>query len=419
MALLSLLRISYKGRIAAAHLEHGFRGASSMADAEFVTDFCREAGITCHVRHVDVAACRLKGESDETAGRRIRYEFFSEVLDMEGLCFVATAHNAGDVAETMAHHFFRGSGIAGLSGITERRSGIVRPLLKCSGEDLRKFLLEGGIPWREDVTNGENHYTRNKIRNQLFPWVRSNINEAADRALLGLADECSCVASKLKTEAGILLRLIARDHPFALAAWDSRASRRLSETQLPSVLRLQADLLGLPIIDRKRIASLCELIKSGRRARFQWAGETEICCDNSVTGWIERGNLKSPGEISVAMSEGERVRAPWGPWTIDLELKKRGDIGDGVLKCGSRRVAIPSVDAEGIATIFDANSFMKKNNSVFHVKMPWWNTYNTPVISWKSENSFENWLPGEKAKMHTEGVYVIIARVFAKSLRCL
>jgi tRNA(Ile)-lysidine synthase len=416
MALLSLLLMAYGGRIVAAHLEHGFRKEASIADAEFVASFCRASGITCHVRHSDVAALRRQGESAEMAGRRVRYEFFGEILERENLQFVATAHNAGDVVETMAHHFFRGTGIAGLSGIACRRGGIVRPLLRCSREGLRKFLTSLDIPWREDSTNDENRYTRNKIRNELLPWVRSNLNESADRSVLGLADECSRLSSRLAAEAKTILRLVARNHPFALAAWDSRAARRLSDTQLPSALRLQADLLGLPALDRKRLDEAGRLLKSGERRRFQWAGDVELCCDNCLSGWISREALAAPREISLVLGSGEKKSVEWGPWTIELEMKRR-DSQFSNLRSGASVIELSSDDESGVAVISGANSLAVKNNFVFHVRIPWWSADNTPVISWKSAKSFDACPVGVRRNVRCDGLYVIIAHVFSRAKR--
>jgi tRNA(Ile)-lysidine synthase len=412
MALLSLARMAFKGRIVAAHLEHGLRGEASVADARFVEEYCRTHGIACHVRHRDVAAGRAKGESCETAGRRIRYEFFEEIRRAENLPFVATAHNAEDAAETLTHHFFRGTGIAGLSGITGLRGHIARPLVRCARGDLRAFLRERGIPWREDETNALNRYTRNKIRNQLMPWVRSNINGAAERALLGLADECSGLSGRLASEASVLLRLVARDHHVALAAWDAPTARRLSDIQLPEVLRLQASLLGLPVLDRHRTLELCGLVRRGARARFQWAGNVEVCCDSALLGWVTRDMLESPPASRAALSGSCPASLRWGPWTLTSRLVRRS--GADCRAPGVWRGLMVSRDNCGILSISDVNSFTGKNKTGFHVKIPWWSARLTPFISWESENSFADWLPGVRKEVCGDGDYVIINDVCAQ-----
>ena len=412
MALLCLLRMAYGGRVEAAHLEHGFRGEASLADARFVQDFCRSSGIKCHVRHADVASLRRKGESVETAGRRIRYEFLSETSERENLPKVATAHNAEDAAETVVHHFFRGTGIAGLSGIPEQTGRVVRPILNFSRDDLRLYLRTLGIPWREDATNSENKYTRNKIRNELLPWARSNLNESADRSILGLAGECSRVSSRLLAEAGAMLRLVSRNHPLALAAWDSAATRRMSETQISSALRLQADLLSLPVIGRKRTVLLSEMIKNCRPGRFQWAGDIEVCCGGPLIGWIERSLLEPPPCEKIFLHHGDSRNFLWGPWTIELEMKHGGAFTPCGFQSASPLAEFSSRDSSGVIELSSFDNFMNIKIPGFHAKIPWWSAANTPVIYWKSENSFAVWCPGTRRDVRREGDYVIIARVF-------
>jgi tRNA(Ile)-lysidine synthase len=414
MALLSLLGRNYGGRLCAAHLEHGLRGEASREDAEFVENFCRVSGIPCFMRHTDVANNREKGESIETAGRRIRYEFFSEICGRENIPFVATGHNAEDAAETVVHRAFRGSGIAGLAGISGRRSNIVRPLINCFREDLRRFLRENDIPWREDETNRENHYVRNKIRNGLLPWVRANINESADRALLGLADECSRVSSLLSSEADILLRLVERRHPFAPAAWDSRSVRRLSDIQISQVIRRQAEELGLPVADRHRIEELCRLMRSGERRRFQWAHDMEVCCGGPVIGWLPRGYFVSPETVRIPLSGGSPASVKWGPWTMTFELGRNSPARPG----GVWKTSLPSADKSGEITVSDADTFLKKNKVYFDVKMPWWSARNTPIISYESGNIRHDWLPGLRCPVRHASDYVIIAKVLASGQAC-
>jgi hypothetical protein len=312
----------------------------------------------------------------------------------------------------MAYHFFRGTGIAGLSGISGRRDNIVRPLINCSRGDLRLFLREAGVPWREDETNEENHYTRNKIRNQLLPWVRSNINESADRVLLGLADESASLAEASKNEASVSLALISRYHPFAMASWDTPAVRRLSPLQLSAAVREQAAMLSLPAIDRKRLVELCRLITGGSGWRFQWAGDVEVCGDNSMIGWITRGLLIPPAAADVPVSIGERVTVEWGAFSAEFELKRREPA-----ECRKTNVwsaFIPSCRDSCSVAISSVHEFIKKNNFAPSVKIPWWSAHNTPIISWKGDNIIEAWLPGTRNAVRNYGDYVIIAKVFAQ-----
>jgi hypothetical protein len=179
---------------------------------------------------------------------------------------------------------------------------------------------------------------------------------------------------------------------------------------------LQADLLRLPIIDRKRMDEACALVKDGRQCRFQWARDVELCCGYAALGWIERSMLAPPREIELSLRDGEKKIVDWGPWTITLDMKRR-DLPAAYPARGATKTELPSLDASGTVAISDANSFMKKNKLGFHDKIPWWSVHNTPVISWKSANSFENWLPGVRGNVRCESIYVIIALVVSRTQR--
>ena len=299
MALLALLRRLLGDGVEAAHLEHGFRGETSLRDADFVRDYCDRVGVRCHIRHAPVDKLRRRGESSETAGRRIRYEFLLEVARERGLPFIATGHTADDVVETVLFNLFRGTGLAGLSGIPEvmRLDAapewlVVRPLIGCTRSDLRLYLAENGVPWCEDETNDQNAYSRNRIRNELLPWVRRNVNERADDALLGLSRECASLNGSIEREARSSLSRLAAESPVALAAWNLRAARDIPAEKLPYVIRAQGRALSLPVLDRARTLDLCALISRSGRWRFQWAGDIEVCAARPLIGWVRRGDLE-------------------------------------------------------------------------------------------------------------------------------
>ena len=138
---------------------------------------------------------REKGESFEMAGRRARYEHFEETARRYSLPFIAVGHNADDVVETQLLNLARGTGLAGLRGIPERRGNVIRPVIDFTRAELRALLAENGVPWRDDATNDESDYMRNKIRNILIPWIKDNLNP-------GLKTSCSALLtrSRAKTE---------------------------------------------------------------------------------------------------------------------------------------------------------------------------------------------------------------------------
>lgn len=395
MALLAMLRAYYRGRLVAAHLEHGIRGASSRADAEFVSEYCRCVSVPCFVRHADVPALRRGGESLEMTGRRVRYEFFSEVMESEDLPFIATGHNADDVTETVLYNLFRGSGLRGLRGMAPARGRVVRPLIGFRRGDLRRYLADRGIKWREDETNEEDHYARNKIRNRLLPWARANLNESCDRALLGLASLASEAEREREKDAASALIWVRRSHPYALAAWHTETARLLDDARLAELIRLQGRELGLPALSSERTRGLTALLRRDGKWRFQWAGDVEVCGGAALVGWIRRGDLSPPAAVRFEAG-AEPLREPgllrWGRWAIELRVPEgakhapRG-LWQSPVPAGDLRVAPLSGEPAPAGAS----------------RLPWWTRPGWPVLG--------DWIPGVKC-VREEAAYVMIARVF-------
>lgn len=159
------------------HVEHGLRGTESEADAAFVAALAKEHGLTLHATRVDTAArVREQRESVEEAARHLRYAYFRELL-AEGLVdAVATAHTRDDQAETVVLKLLRGAWTEGLSGIHPvvacERGQIVRPLLGVSRAEIEAYLRELGQPWREDSTNADTKFARNRVRHELLPEMK-------------------------------------------------------------------------------------------------------------------------------------------------------------------------------------------------------------------------------------------------------
>ena len=159
--------------LVAAHYNHHLRGAESDEDEAFVWRLCKNWGIPCHLGSGDVhgeAKARKLG-IEETA-REMRYTFLfgmSQVLDK---AIIATAHNADDNAETVLLNLIRGTGLRGLTGISPVREGLIRPLLNTPRSEILAYLEENGIPHREDSSNADVTYTRNKLRAQVMPLLR-------------------------------------------------------------------------------------------------------------------------------------------------------------------------------------------------------------------------------------------------------
>jgi len=166
------------------HLDHQLRGDESRADAAFVAAMSARFGLPCEIRKATLPS----GENLEQAARQARYSFYAECRERLNLDRVATGHTLSDQAETVLFRILRGAGPGGLAGVLPvTREGIVRPLLDIARAEVEDYLRAQGIPWREDRTNSDTSFRRNRIRHELMPELRTEWNPALDQALARLA----------------------------------------------------------------------------------------------------------------------------------------------------------------------------------------------------------------------------------------
>jgi tRNA(Ile)-lysidine synthase len=181
----------------AAHLHHGLRGVEADRDQQFAANLAQSLGIQFHTHQVDTAAeasrSRETGKSSESieeAARRLRYAWFRQLMTSHQIDAIATAHTLDDQAETVLGKFLRGAWTEGLSGIYPvvqfPEGRILRPILSATRAQVESYLASLGQPWREDASNLDLAYTRNRLRHQLLPeleqWnprIREHLNNMA------------------------------------------------------------------------------------------------------------------------------------------------------------------------------------------------------------------------------------------------
>ena len=164
-------------KICVAHINHMIRKEAD-EETEYVKDFCKNLGIECYIKRIDVIkiANNLKRGTEET-GRQMRYEFFNEVLEKTNANKIATAHNNNDKVETILMNILRGSGTSGLKGIEAiRNNKYIRPLIETSREEIEEYCIINKLEPKIDKSKNENIYTRNKIRNIVIPYIKKEFN---------------------------------------------------------------------------------------------------------------------------------------------------------------------------------------------------------------------------------------------------
>ena len=259
-------------RLAAAHLHHGIRGAAADADAVFVRRLAHKLGVPCVIEHAAVPQqARAAGISLEMAARTARYAFFRRAAKKLGAAAVAVAHTADDQAETVLLRLARGAGPQGLGGMepVSRRGGlkIIRPLLSVTRAEIITFLKQNRQRWREDASNRDTHFLRNRVRHEILPLLEHRLNPQIRAALLRTAEV-------LREENDLLDRIAGR-------AFSPKAPRRhgiahpvLSApklVKLPLALRRRALRLWLigvgldaELVDFDAVAAALALVENQR-----------------------------------------------------------------------------------------------------------------------------------------------------------
>jgi tRNA(Ile)-lysidine synthase len=238
-----------------AHFDHRLRPRASAKDAQYVADLAQRHGATIRIGRADTAP---KSEDD---ARELRYAFLRRAAREVRATRIATGHTRDDQAETVLLHATRGSGLAGLAGMRPQRDGIVRPLLVIGRDETESVCTEAGISPREDRTNADLRYARNRIRHKVLPELE-RVNPQARAALARLADAAATVADARShaaertldaatTGEGIALDGLdaaLRDEALALA-WSRATSRTLAARHRAALATLAAAREGSASLD--------------------------------------------------------------------------------------------------------------------------------------------------------------------------
>jgi tRNA(Ile)-lysidine synthase len=190
VALLHLLVRFARGRnlsLAVGHLDHGLR-RGSRTDRKFVEKLAGQLALPCISDRRELEGLRRRGESPAEAARRVRRAFLMEAAERAGADLIATGHTLDDQAETVLMRLVRGAGAKALTGMAESGPGpFVRPLLAIERDRLRAYLDRRGLDHREDPSNRDMRFDRNRVRRLVLPVLREALNPQAARHLVKAA----------------------------------------------------------------------------------------------------------------------------------------------------------------------------------------------------------------------------------------
>jgi tRNA(Ile)-lysidine synthase len=290
--------------LAVAHLDHGLRPTSA-GDARFVEEQAARLGLPVMSERCDVrgeAAARRQGI--EEAAREVRRAFLARVAAEWGAARIAMGHTADDQAETVLFRLARGTGWDGLCGMAPVYGRTIRPLLFLTRGEVRQFAADQGIPWREDETNGDVSFARNRIRERVLPELAA-INPDVVRTVARFAD----IAGDMR---GIERYVVDR-------LW-----RDVCESEGSGLLRLaRTRVVALPpgvqsIVLREAICRA--------RGDLRGVGRSHVAAARRLVGGeAERGELHLPrlrllvSRGSIDFLAGDR-QPPSGSWVVPLPL---------------------------------------------------------------------------------------------------
>ena len=174
LVILNELKEKLNFEIVVAHVNHGIRENAKL-DEDYVRKFCEKLDVKFYCLNTNIKEIAKKEKIGlEETGRKVRYEFFEEILEKENAKKIAIAHNKNDNAETVIMNMMRGCGISGLKGILPKKGIYIRPLIEVSRGEIEEFSKN--LNPCHDETNDENEFTRNKIRNIVIPYVKKEFN---------------------------------------------------------------------------------------------------------------------------------------------------------------------------------------------------------------------------------------------------
>ncbi len=314
VCLLHVLRELKIPVVGIAHVNHKLRGEASEEDQRFVAAMAREMELEFYCA---TAVCGA-GNLEQTA-RRARREFFRDLVRRDLADRIALGHTRDDQAETVLFRMLRGSGLAGLAGILPvTAEGLIRPFLGVNRSEVEVFLRARGIPWREDSSNLEPRFARNRIRHQLLPQLKQDWNPHLTESLSRLADlayeeerwwaaEIARLAEEMLAVSPGAVEVQARE----LARLPRAVARRLIRH---AIRRAKGNLHAVEFGHIGRILKLLEAV-----GEVQLPGIRAIRSFDWIRLEVPAGPQPASGEVAVP----GRRRAPDGNSMICLEVIRR------------------------------------------------------------------------------------------------
>lgn len=325
--------------LAVVHFNHHLRGAESDADEIFVRERALELGLDFHGSGADVAAiARAKKRNLEAAARDLRYGFFFSLVRQGKLDKVATAHTANDQAETVLLRLIRGAGTRGLGGIHPVLEGsVVRPFLTLTRAEVEAELTLRGIVSRDDFSNREARFARNRLRERVLPLLQGEFNPRVVESLAAFAENARDDEAFLQEQAR------ERSHPWLrreggtlripagrLSEFPPAIARRILRQMVAEVVQGGAQAHGPVAISHAEMEDLRRLAAEGQSGkRLVLGAGAEV---RKEFEWLVISGRQLEGRPPSRSASGfrYRIRPPAAVVIPRLRLRLRFSFADKV-----------------------------------------------------------------------------------------
>ena len=238
---------------------------NAILDEEYVKKYCKKYNFKLYIKHAEV----LKIASDtkkgvEETGRKVRYDFFEQVLNETSSNKIAIAHNSNDNAETVIMNLLRGSAISGLKGIEPKREEkYIRPLIDCERSQIEKYCEENNLNPRIDESNFENEYTRNKIRNICIPYIKKEFNPNIINTIKRLSETVSeeenyMQEQTIKAYNNLIISESKEEIELNLKEFIKQEKLIKRRLVLYTITKLQGNCLGIQKVNIEDIVDMCD-----------------------------------------------------------------------------------------------------------------------------------------------------------------
>lgn len=339
--------------VAAAHFNHNLRGEEAKRDEDFCIELCKKRGVKLFLGSADVNALAMKsGKGVEEAARSARYAFLEKtVSENSELSYIATAHNRGDMCETMVLNLSRGTSIDGMCAIPKRRGNIIRPILDVSREEILAYNKARSLEFITDSTNLDEKYSRNRVRLNILPEIK--------KISAGYEENFARAAKLFRRDSDFLATEAEKKYAEVVkgGVLYTENAQNIHSSILSRIVKRLYNYHGFVDLTESHIDALCDKIASGDDNFTLSLHSSYALCERGKLTFVKE--LPSSHEFCFDIGIGDGVTLPCG--TVVTLSKEKTD-GAYPLKesalCG--KLAIRSRKDGDTVTVFGKTHKIKR-----------------------------------------------------------